>query len=303
MIIPNRTGKNQTKVQITGQNVKPFSSFHFLSSIILILYSGWFFSNYLPPSSEEGWYYVSLLIFLTGPLALLLLYFIKSGETKLLNRTDGLPEKVKLLEKRILTALVLILLAMHLKICFIERYSVMGPSMEPKLHDGDMIWIEKISAGIPLPDLSFPVPLYRKQKLLYGSYKYGDIVIFYYPGMTEHLSDYFIKRIAALPGDHYRFTDRGLFINGNLIEENYLKDKTSLFYTEEYYPPIFSFPEELDSMDQMVKYSAMNGCGREGTVPENTVLVLGDNRNQSRDSRSMGFIPLIFIQGKLFVRE
>jgi len=295
-------GKNQTKFRIIAHIVKPFSYFRLLSEIILLSYSGWFFSNYLPPGHGNLWYYVSLFLLSSGPLSLFYLNKHDFAEKK----SDGMlaanQEKSKLLHKLILTALFTAILGIHIKICFIERYAVIGSSMEPGLMQGDAIWAEKLSAGIPLPDLSFPFNLPAK-KLLYGNYNRGEIVIFRYPGMTNKPSEYFIKRIIGLPGDRFRFTERGLEINGRMLQENYLKVSPSSFYTKDFQAPVLAIPDEINRMNSIIKYSAMNGCGKEGTVPDNSLLVLGDNRLHSRDSRSVGFVPVLFVEGKLLFGE
>jgi len=95
----------------------------------------------------------------------------------------------------------------------------------------------------------------------------GDIVITKFPGSREN----FVKRIIALPGDRIRVTDGVLYINDIAIDEPYIKEKMYSDYTE-------------------------------ATVPEGYYFVMGDNRNNSKDSRSsaVGALPREMIQGRAY---
>ena len=265
-----------------------------------MIYSAWFFSNLFDRSTSLG-LLSAFFILLSGPFALILLLILKKQKKQ---EEDPLSRKIQLLEKRMSLALLLLMLALHIQICFLERYEIQGISMEPSLKNGETVWVEKVSAGIPLPDLSFPFSSFNRKKILYGSYRRGDIVLFYYPGMTENSSESFIKRIIGLPGDEYAFLENGIELNGELLNEIYVdKNTEDSFPTREYYPPLMQIPDELNEMDSSIIYSAMNGSGRKGRVPEGTLFLLGDNRLYSRDSRSVGFIPMLFIRGKVYTKE
>ena len=135
-----------------------------------------------------------------------------------------------------------------------QRTEVVGSSMYPTLHDGDNLLVDKIS--------------YR-----FTDIERFDIIVFEY----QHEENvYYIKRIIGLPGETVQITDGNIYINGELLEEDY-------------------------------GYEVMESDGLAAepvTLGENEYFVLGDNRNDSTDSRDprVGNITRDIIVGKAFVR-
>ncbi len=128
-----------------------------------------------------------------------------------------------------------------------QPVKVEGGSMEPGLEDQERIFINKLA--------------YRLENI-----QRGDVIVFRYPRDPRKN---FIKRVIGLPGDHIRVNYGHVYLNGKLIEEDYV-------------------PEEyLDSRSY-----------RELTVPANSYYVLGDHRSMSNDSRDFGPVPRDFIYGK-----
>lgn len=200
------------------------------------------------------------------------------------------------------TGFVLVLAASHLKVCLIERVQVEGASMFPTLRSGEIVWIEKISNGIDLPPLYFPfgsiAPTGKAPPFGRQQYHRGDIVVFRYPGMNPENGDFFIKRIIALPGDRYAIREGSVYVNGERLDEPYLApDVSTGAGPQSFQPPIQRLPLELNLLHPAVKHSALFGAPTEGVVPRNTVFALGDNREHSRDSRSIGFVPSFYISG------
>lgn len=103
---------------------------------------------------------------------------------------------------------------------------------------------------------------------------YGDIIIFH-PPIKERKEELFVKRIIAVEGDEFYIEDGKLYINGHEVEETYTNEK---YYKDR-------------------NYKVTNG-----KVPKGMVFVMGDNRNDSNDSRCFGFVPKESIEGKAHFR-
>lgn len=138
----------------------------------------------------------------------------------------------------------------------IQPQQVKGASMNYSFADGDYILTNKIAYKFDTPQR-------------------GDVVVFKSPRNPD--VDY-IKRIIGLPGDRVMIQNKQIFINGNLLEESYIADKTPLFTN--------GYMED----------------GIEITVPSDHLFVMGDNRPHSSDSRDFGPIPIADIIGKVAFR-
>jgi signal peptidase I len=124
------------------------------------------------------------------------------------------------------------------------RIRVDGDSMEPTLHNDELIIVNKIAYHLVEP-------------------KTTDVIVFYYP---RNPSEEYIKRVIGTPGDLVEIRDRKVYVNGIELEEPYINA-----------PP---------------------NHGGSWTVPEGSLFVLGDNRNNSSDSRTWGTVPMDYVIGK-----
>lgn len=161
----------------------------------------------------------------------------------------------------------------------IVNYRVDGSSMQPSLQNGQYLFVNKaVYFHFDLNALRNALPGEDREGrdvvYLFHPPERGDIVILDPPvPSTEPL----VKRVIALPGETVAVRDGQVFVNGAPIEEGYIAD-----------PPRYQYP-------------AFGGEGAEFTVPAGTVFVLGDNRNNSRDSHAFGPVPLDNIIGKAIV--
>ena len=154
-----------------------------------------------------------------------------------------------------------------------DHYYIPSESMEHSLLVGDRVLVDKTAYGLRVP--------FTGIKLLDGADpQRGEIVIFDSPESGVRL----IKRIVAVGGDEVRVQQGKLIINGNRIESEDAAD-TELFG------------------DRIAPLNLRSGGGpdmEKTVVPPGTVMVMGDNRGNSRDSRAFGFIPVDDIYGHAF---
>lgn len=147
----------------------------------------------------------------------------------------------------VVSILIAVVLAFFIRYFIVELYMVEGPSMRPTLVNSERLVVNKF--------------IYR-----FKEPQRGEILVFKYP---RDQSRDFIKRVIAVPGDSIELKEGRVFVNGQLLNETYILERTKGSY------PL-------------------------STVPEGHVFVMGDNRNNSEDSRfkDVGFVPYTLIKGK-----
>ncbi len=166
----------------------------------------------------------------------------------------------------------------------LQPIRIPSSSMEPTLLVGDFLLMDKGSGGTKA---AWPMPPSTIQR--------GDVVVFHDP--VEDPSVHLVKRVVGLPGDRIHLRDGVVYRNGAALEEAYAVHRGSA-------PDVFrdDFPN-LNTMDAEVNsnwWIRLRGLVQEGeiTVPAGSYFVLGDNRNNSEDSRYWGFVPRSAIVGK-----
>jgi len=179
-----------------------------------------------------------------------------------------------------------------------EPFNIPSGSMKPNLLVGDFIFVTKWSYGYSKHSLPFSIPLIPK-KIFSNIPNRGDIVVFKTP--EDNRTDY-IKRVIGLPGDKIRVTNGEIYLNENKILRKKLNDfidndknafiKRIRKYQE--YHDDLTF-EVLDIMDDGIADNT-----KLFLVPEGHFFVMGDNRDNSQDSRfkTVGFIPIENLVGK-----
>jgi signal peptidase I len=156
----------------------------------------------------------------------------------------------------------------------ILNYRVDGSSMLPNLHDHEMLVVNRRAyLHVNINSILDDIPgVHRSGQLIWYPFsppERGDIVIFNPPG--QHTEPY-IKRIIGLSGDHIAIHDGGVYINGTRLNEPYLTSDT-----------------------------VWRGTSDDYVVPAGDIFVLGDNRNNSSDSRVFGPVPITSVIGKAWV--
>ncbi|MEM1090390.1 MAG: signal peptidase I [Pseudomonadota bacterium] len=185
-----------------------------------------------------------------------------------------------------------ILIVLLIRSFLAEPFRIPSDSMMPTLLDGDLILVNKFSYGIRLPVIDTKV-------IELGSPERGDVVVFRYP---ENPKQDYIKRVVGIPGDVVEYRNKRLYLNGTLVDTQitgtYVPEKGTSRIRQQ------NALEKLPGREHniLLTPAALNppfGSNR-WVVGEDEYFVLGDNRDNSRDSRYWGFVPDRNLVGKAF---
>ena len=198
-----------------------------------------------------------------------------------------------------------ILFVFLLRSFVVEPFRIPSGSMLPTLHAGDFILVNKYEYGLRFPVFNFGITDGADPKR-------GDIVVFKYP-LDKNID--FIKRVIGVPGDEIRYINKELYVNGTRSEANH----GGHFFDKETYTDLKQFNENLDgvvhkivendkvpSMARPVQgHNGLNQCLYNMgdvvcRVPDGHYFMMGDNRDNSADSRFWGFVPKEDIVGRAF---
>lgn len=184
--------------------------------------------------------------------------------------------------------LILVLGIVLIRSFLFTWYFIPSESMNPNLKEGDLVFVSKLAYNIEIP--------FTDKRIYLGSPEHGDIVNFF-------LNDTrFVKRVIAKEGDRVKMTKNQFYINGEIlpIEKVPNKDVESKSFRSQEYVNYYAF-EETNSKGK--KYQVMYSNGfkdayveklitdfEEFLVPKDSFLMIGDNRNMSKDSRYMGLV-------------
>ncbi len=187
-----------------------------------------------------------------------------------------------------------LVIALLVRSALIAPYKIPSGSMIPTLLIGDHIMVSKLSYSIKLP-----IPFTNINLFTYDKPKRGDVIVFKYP-VDKKLD--FIKRLIGLPGDVVEVKDRNIYINGIKIPID-ASDELGSSGDFQQMPDIYQ--EKFFNVTHDVQFLKMVGHLRNFgpvTVPLGSYFVMGDNRDNSADSREWGFVPEKNIVGRaLFI--
>jgi signal peptidase I len=176
-----------------------------------------------------------------------------------------------------------LMFAALLVVFVVQPVKVEGTSMEPNLHNGERIFVNKL-VYYGLPNL-----------------QRGDIVVFWYP---DNPSKSYIKRVIGLPGEAVVICNGKVFINGTQLDEPYIDPKRNVALSNPGYQT--PQPDAPQLGKAFFKYcdNTMSGATNipPPPVPNHYYFVMGDNRDASSDSRSWGLVPEKYIYGKALFR-
>jgi signal peptidase I len=168
---------------------------------------------------------------------------------------------------------IAVILALFVRTFVLQAFKIPTGSMENNLLIGDHLLVNKF---VDAPTMS----AVERALLPIGTIRRGDVLVFKYP--VEPDRD-FIKRVIGLPGETLELKDKKIFINGKPLDEPYVH------FLE---PPRGSSElSEITSSDVRENYGPVS-------VPPNQYFMMGDNRDNSADSRYWGFMPRDYVKGK-----
>ena len=198
-----------------------------------------------------------------------------------------------------------ILLVFGLRSFVVEPFKIPSGSMIPTLQVGDFILVNKFTYGIRLPVID-------KKIIDVNEPKRGDVMVFRFP---EDPSQDYIKRVVGIPGDKVVYQNKRLTINGQAVETTRVDDylnKERLQYSRQFIEKAEGIEHYLLNDDDVPAFISSasqfphrenclyNNAGVICTVPAGHYFMMGDNRDNSRDSRYWGFVPEENIVGKAF---
>jgi len=180
--------------------------------------------------------------------------------------------------------IVAMLLAFAIRVFVVQAFKIPSGSMIPTLLIGDHILVSKLSYGLQWPEdckfkMTFPpVTCYTSKPLVrFGDPQRGDIIVFRYP---EDEDKDFIKRVVGRPGDVIQIRNKVVYVNGAILDDR-------------------AFTQRVDPGIIEGTITTRDNFGPV-TVPEGSYFVMGDNRDQSLDSRFWGFVSENKIRGRAF---
>lgn len=174
-----------------------------------------------------------------------------------------------------------------------EPFQIPTGSMIPSLNVGDYILVNKYAYGIRLPVIGTKV-------MDVDDPERGDVMVFIPP----HDPSYYVKRVVGLPGEHVRYTDKKLYIDGVEQSQEFIE------MTQDGHRSVNYFLEQLGEVEHDIYVSPPSRFGEQAydwmtpegrVIPEGHYFMMGDNRDNSLDSRSWGVVSEENIVGKAVI--
>jgi signal peptidase I len=213
---------------------------------------------------------------------------------KIEKKQDGLWENVKVIIQALLLAVVI-------RTVFFQPFTIPSGSMMPTLLVGDYIFVNKFAYGYSKYSLPFSPDLFDG-RIFASEPERGDVVVFRFPPNPD--IDY-IKRLIGLPGDRVQVRDNVLYVNDKAVE----RVPDGVFRADGGYDTGGEIPVFRETLDNGVTYDTLDQFTdtrgdntREFIVPEGHYFMMGDNRDNSADSRfDVGFVPAQNLVGRASV--
>ena len=179
-------------------------------------------------------------------------------------------EKKKFIKEYLEPIVIAVLIALFIRTLIVQAFKIPSSSMEPTLQVGDHILVNKFIYGVKIPLTDIKLFKFKKPER-------GDIIVFIYP--RDHSKD-FIKRVIGMEGEKVEIVLNKIYINDKLINDPWGQYNEKSHWIR-YLQPMERYGPEI--------------------VPKNSLFVLGDNRDNSQDSRFWGFVNINAVKGKAFI--
>jgi signal peptidase I len=179
-------------------------------------------------------------------------------------------EKRKFVKEYVEPIVIAVLIALFVRTFIVQAFKIPSSSMEPTLLVGDYLLVNKFIYGTKIPFMNEKILQLKKPQR-------GDVIVFIYP---KDRSKDFIKRVIGQEGEKVEIVQNKIYINDRQIDDPWGR------YSEK-----TPWARYLPSME---KFGPV-------TVPEDSLFVLGDNRDNSQDSRFWGFVTIDEVKGKAFI--
>ena len=179
-------------------------------------------------------------------------------------------EKKRFVKEYVEPIIIAVLIALFVRTFIVQAFKIPSSSMEPTLLVGDYLLVNKFLYGLRIPFTDKKILSFKKPQR-------GDIIVFIFP---KDRSKDFIKRVIGQEGEKVSIVQNKIYINDQLVEDPWgrFSDKNAW---SRYLPSMESFGPVV--------------------VPKDSLFVLGDNRDNSQDSRFWGFVHLDEVKGKAFI--
>lgn len=170
----------------------------------------------------------------------------------------------------------------------VEPFRIPSGSLEPTLLVGDFLAVNKFSYGLRLP-------VWEKKIIPVSNPETGDLVVFRWPPNPKY--DY-IKRVIGVPGDKVEYKNKVLFINGKKMPQEFLEYTTD----ESSGRAVSKYRENLNGIEHDI-FIRSDALAKDFaiTVPKDHYFMMGDNRDDSADSRYWGFVKDEYLRGRAFL--
>ena len=241
-------------------------------------------------------FYLFVAVIFTGIVWLIDKWYLKPRREQVVHESTEVHQGVEISRKGKEPVIVeysksffpVLLVVFLLRGFVVEPFRIPSGSMLPSLYIGDFILVNKFAYGIKLP-------VVNKKIIDVDMPERGDVVVFRYP--RDPSLDY-IKRVIGLPGDHIAYYNKVLYVNNKPVARDYTGQYTGPGQTS-----ANDYTEKLEGAEHSILLlpARPNNLQGEWIVPEKTFFVMGDNRDNSNDSRAWGPVPESHLVGKAFM--